>query len=246
MYTTIIVSLAVYLIFKVAPRHGQTNILVYITICSSIGSLLVVACKGLSIAIKLTLSGSNQLMNPLFWMFLVMVIICIIINMNYLNKSLDIFNTSMVTPIYYVMFTTLTITATAILFKEWAKLTAVNILGIICGLTTTICGVFLLHVFKDVDFTLNNVLSLALSKRGGADSATDSTRIPLQRSQSMAIILDSSNTNDIGKVQHSSSWTGLVEHLDEEEVNTSETDTFLPMNDISIINNSSRTAEQIH
>ena len=48
---------------------------------------------------------------------------CILIQMNYLNKALDIFNTSLVTPIYYVMFTTLTIIASAILFKEWNVLT---------------------------------------------------------------------------------------------------------------------------
>lgn len=37
--------------------------------------------------------------------------------MNYLNKALDLFNTAIVSPIYYVMFTTLTITASAILFQ---------------------------------------------------------------------------------------------------------------------------------
>ena len=31
--------------------------------------------------------------------------------MNYLNKALDLFNTAVVTPIYYVMFTTATIAA---------------------------------------------------------------------------------------------------------------------------------------
>lgn len=42
--------------------------------------------------------------------------------MNYLNKALDIFNTGVVTPVYYVMFTSLVITASAILFKEWERL----------------------------------------------------------------------------------------------------------------------------
>ena len=37
--------------------------------------------------------------------------------MNYLNKALDLFNTAIVSPIYYVMFTTFTITASAILFQ---------------------------------------------------------------------------------------------------------------------------------
>ena len=37
--------------------------------------------------------------------------------MNYLNKALDLFNTAIVSPIYYVMFTVFTISASVILFQ---------------------------------------------------------------------------------------------------------------------------------
>lgn len=42
---------------------------------------------------------------------------CVVTQMNYLNKALDLFNTAIVSPIYYVMFTTLTVTANVILFQ---------------------------------------------------------------------------------------------------------------------------------
>jgi Magnesium transporter NIPA len=45
------------------------------------------------------------------------VAICVVIQMNYLNKALDLFNTAMVSPIYYVMFTVCTILASVILFQ---------------------------------------------------------------------------------------------------------------------------------
>ena len=45
------------------------------------------------------------------------VAVCVVIQMNYLNKALDLFNTAIVSPIYYVMFTTFTITASVILFQ---------------------------------------------------------------------------------------------------------------------------------
>lgn len=41
LYTASVVAVALVLIFYCAPRYGQTNILVYIGICSSIGSLTV-------------------------------------------------------------------------------------------------------------------------------------------------------------------------------------------------------------
>lgn len=159
LYSLSAVSLAIYLMYVVGPRIGQTNILVYITICSLLGSLSVVFAKGLSIAIRLTASGKSQVANPLTWFFLIAMVTNIVIQMNYLNKALDIFNTALVTPIYYVMFTTLTIVSSAILFKEWTKLSFTDIIGDICGFLTTICGVFLLHMFKDVHVKLSDLLS---------------------------------------------------------------------------------------
>ena len=45
------------------------------------------------------------------------VAVCVVTQMNYLNKALDLFNTAIVSPIYYVMFTTLTVAANVILFQ---------------------------------------------------------------------------------------------------------------------------------
>ena len=173
VYAVFAIGLTVYLVFWVAPQYGQTNIMVYIGICSLIGSLSVMGCKGLSIAIKLTASGDSQLENPLAWLFAVAVAVCIAIQMNYLNKALDIFNTSIVSPIYYVMFTTLTITASAILFKEWDKLTTVDVIGSLCGFITIIFGVFLLHAFKDLNFNLTDLINLTNRPNGGTCIATN-------------------------------------------------------------------------
>lgn len=166
------IGAAVYLIFYVAPVYGQKNIMVYILICSLVGSLSVLACKGLSIALKLTLSGNNQIWNPLAWFFVVSVCICIITQMNYLNKALDIFNTSLVTPIYYVMFTSFTIVASAILFQEWYDVSGVDAANAIMGFLTIICGVFLLHAFKDLKFTLEDLIKLTRQNNGSGSSSS--------------------------------------------------------------------------
>lgn len=162
--------------------------MVYIAICSLIGSLSVMGCKGLSIALKLTFSGQSQLQNPLAWFFAFAVAICIVIQMNYLNKALDIFNTSLVTPIYYVMFTTLTITASAILFKEWNKLAAKDVAGALCGFATIVCGVFLLHAFKDVHFTLKDLISLTGRQNGGSPESLISRENSFHRQNSSTSI----------------------------------------------------------
>lgn len=68
------------------------------------------------------LLGESEFTNWLTYMFIVLLITFVCIQMNYLNKALDIFNTGVVTPVYYVMFTSLVIIASAILFKEWKHL----------------------------------------------------------------------------------------------------------------------------
>ena len=132
------------------------------------------ACKGLGIVLKSTFSGTNELTNPVSWMLLISGLFCIMTQMNYLNKALDIFNIAIVTPIYYVMFTTCTIIASAILFKEWENLNTKDMLGALCGFLTIIVGVFLLHAFKDVKFSLKdlyNIVSRTESQRPLNDGA---------------------------------------------------------------------------
>ncbi|CAA2986987.1 probable magnesium transporter NIPA4 [Olea europaea subsp. europaea] len=63
-------------------------------------------------------------------------------------QALDTFNTAIVSPIYYVMFTTLTIVASIIMFKEWDGQSAGNIISEICGFVV-LSGTILLHITKD-------------------------------------------------------------------------------------------------
>jgi len=193
-YVSLVIIVSLFLIFYVSPRHGQSNILVFISICSIIGSLSVLGCKGLGIALKQTFAGDNQLTNWLTWFLLFSVVFCVTTQLNYLNKSLDIFNTSMVTPVYYVFFTTFVIIASGILFNEWSKLDARDILGNICGFLTTVIGIFQMQLFKDVNITLSQLRYLLwrhgdvndvssfhfkfLSDEENCDSLNDNNRPP--------------------------------------------------------------------
>ncbi|CAD7671398.1 unnamed protein product [Nyctereutes procyonoides] len=153
VFATLVVIVSLILIFVVGPRHGQTNILVYITICSVIGAFSVSCVKGLGIAIKELFAGKPVLRHPLAWILLLSLIVCVSTQINYLNRALDIFNTSIVTPIYYIFFTTSVLTCSAILFKEWQDM-PVDVIGTLSGFFTIIVGIFLLHAFKDVSFSL--------------------------------------------------------------------------------------------
>ncbi|XP_059647507.1 probable magnesium transporter NIPA6 isoform X2 [Cornus florida] len=153
IYVAATLSIVLALILHFEPRYGQTNILVYLGICSLMGSLTVVSIKAIGIAIKLTLEGISQIGYPQSWFFLTVAIICVITQLNYLNKALDTFNAAVVSPIYYAMFTTLTIIASAIMFKDWSGQTASSIASEICGFITVLSGTIILHATREQEPT---------------------------------------------------------------------------------------------
>ncbi|XP_037960675.1 magnesium transporter NIPA2 [Teleopsis dalmanni] len=164
LYVIIILGSSIFVACFIAPRHGHSNVVVYIFLCSGIGSLTVMSCKALGLAIRDTISGNNEFATWMPWFLIIVTVTFIAIQMNYLNKALDIFNTGIVTPVYYVIFTTLVITASAILFKEFTHMKFENILGDICGFLTVITAVFMLNAFKDVDVSLSDVRGIMRPK----------------------------------------------------------------------------------
>ncbi|CAD5182891.1 probable magnesium transporter NIPA6 [Musa acuminata AAA Group] len=165
LYAASAVAVSLVLMLHCSPRFGQTNIMVYLGICSVIGSLTVMSIKAVGIAIKLTMEGINQAGYFQTWVFVMVAISCIIIQLNYLNKALDTFNTAVVSPVYYAMFTILTILASAIMFKDWSGQSASNIASEICGLITVISGTTVLHSTREPDPPSSSDLYAPLSPK---------------------------------------------------------------------------------
>lgn len=148
------------MIFKVVPTSGKRSPVVYISICSLVGSVSVMAVKGFGIALKLTVSGGgNQLTHPSTYLFALIVVVSILTQMNYFNKALDQFSTNIVTPIYYVMFTTATIVASVILFHGMNDSGARDTISLLCGFFTIFIGVFLLNNTQRAERRSSTVLT---------------------------------------------------------------------------------------
>ncbi|CAL4133679.1 unnamed protein product [Meganyctiphanes norvegica] len=174
VYVVIVLTIALVMLLHFGPRYGTQNVTVYIAICSLIGGFSVLGCKALGLSIRETINGRNQFDNWMTWFALLSLIVCVTIQMNYLNKALDIFNTCVVTPIYYVFFTTSVILASAMLFKEWNGLAAKDVIGVLAGFLTVILGIFLLHAFRDREITFQRgLLGAQESLRTGSIQDTE-------------------------------------------------------------------------
>ncbi|KAJ7013507.1 hypothetical protein NC653_003238 [Populus alba x Populus x berolinensis] len=150
LYTASVVAISLVLILYFSPRYGQTNILVYIGICSVIGSLTVMSIKAIGIAIKLTIEGINQAKYFQTWIF-AMVQYKLFPNDVVWLQALDTFNTAVVSPIYYAGFTSFTILASAIMFKDYSGQSASSIASELCGFLTVLSGTAVLHSTREPD-----------------------------------------------------------------------------------------------
>ncbi|KAJ7081023.1 magnesium transporter NIPA-domain-containing protein [Mycena epipterygia] len=146
LYCFAVLIFSLIMAYGVAPRHGRTNPLVYISIASLVGGVSVMFVKGFSVALKLTFSGENQFVYPSTYLFVVIAGVCIVVQLNYANKALDLFSVNLVNPIYYVGFCTATIVASLILFKGFNTTSASNTVSLLSGFIVTFLGVHILNL----------------------------------------------------------------------------------------------------
>ncbi|KAL1426122.1 hypothetical protein MTO96_018505 [Rhipicephalus appendiculatus] len=137
VYVIFVVTAASILMVIYAPKYGTSNVVIYVAICSVIGSLSVMGCKGLGLALRETFAGRNEFTSWVTWVCLIGVVICISVQMNYLNKALD----------------------------EWGNMSGEDVLGSLTGFMTVVCAIFLLNAFKDWDVSLSSLQGLLQSTR---------------------------------------------------------------------------------
>ncbi|XP_029551213.1 magnesium transporter NIPA1 isoform X2 [Salmo trutta] len=154
-YSLLVVLLLVVLMVWVAPAHGTSNIMVYVSICSLLGSFTVTSTKGLGLAAQDAFSGgpSSSRALGLFLGLLGTLSVSVLIQFTFINKALEHYSSNMFEAIYYVTFTSTVLTASAILFREWTTVGLVDCLGMLCGLTVVAVGVLLLRISSEASLT---------------------------------------------------------------------------------------------
>ncbi|KDN64165.1 hypothetical protein CSUB01_02758 [Colletotrichum sublineola] len=183
-YAGVILVGAAITAWYAGPRWGKKNMLVYISICSWVGGLSVVATQGLGAAIVAQAGGQAQFNQWFTYVLLVFVIGTLLTEIIFLNKALNLFNAALVTPTYYVYFTSTTIITSAVLFRGF-KGTPTAIITVVNGFLTICAGVVLLQLSKsakDVPDTavfagdLNQIHTIAEQEQPETEPKADAIR----------------------------------------------------------------------
>ncbi|KAI9891550.1 MAG: hypothetical protein M1814_002673 [Vezdaea aestivalis] len=146
-YAGVVIVACTFIALWAGPRYGKSSMLVYLSICSLIGGLSVVATQGLGSAIVAQARGESQFKEWFLYVLLVFVITTLVTEIIYLNKALNIFNAALVTPTYYVFFTSSTIVTSAVLFRGF-KGSPISIATVVMGFLQICAGVILLQLSK--------------------------------------------------------------------------------------------------
>uniref|UniRef100_A0A3Q3EMD1 NIPA like domain containing 4 n=1 Tax=Labrus bergylta TaxID=56723 RepID=A0A3Q3EMD1_9LABR len=151
VYMSVVLVLCAVLVLYFSPRVGRSNILIYISICSLLGAFTVSSVKGLAIVINTVFYDIAVLANPLTWILLLTLVVSIITQVSELPEQvLDTFNTLLVYPIYYVLFTSVVLCSSIILFQEWRSMAIVDVVTTLGAFVVIVVGVAMLHFFRDL------------------------------------------------------------------------------------------------
>ncbi|CAE6458869.1 unnamed protein product [Rhizoctonia solani] len=146
-FGSVVIAVALGIIFFVAPRYGKKSMLWYILVCSLIGGLSVSCTQGLGASIVTSIRGENQFKNWFIYFLLVFVVVTLLTEIYYLNIALALFNTAMVTPTYYVIFTFCTL-VTSIILYQGLHATVTQILTVVLGFLMICTGITILQMSK--------------------------------------------------------------------------------------------------
>lgn len=171
----IITVISLVLILIVAPKKGQTNILVYISICSLIGAFSVSSVKGLGIAIKELLEWKPVYKHPL--VFVLLGCTCAF------SDDRSTISTKHWTPLIHLLWLPFIMCcshpwwwlAPPSYSKNGMAWMLMMSSGLWSGFFTIINGIFLLHAFKNINITWSDLTSTTQKEVLSANGSEDNT-----------------------------------------------------------------------
>jgi len=146
-YGSVVLAVALGIIFFVAPKYGSKTMIWYILVCSLFGGLSVSCTQALGACVVTSIRGDNQFKNWFIYFLLAFVIWTLLSEIYFLNKALALFNTAMVTPTYYVIFTFFTLVTSVILYRGLNS-SGAKIMTMVLAFFVICSGIFILQMSK--------------------------------------------------------------------------------------------------
>ncbi|XP_034384870.1 NIPA-like protein 2 [Cyclopterus lumpus] len=133
------------------------HIVIVMLLVALLASLTVISVKAVSGMIAESIKGQLQLIYPIFYVMLVVMIASCAFQIKFLNQAMKMFDATEVVPINFVFFTASAIVAGIVFYQEFEGLALLNIFMFLFGCLLSFLGVFMIarnkpKIKQDPDF----------------------------------------------------------------------------------------------
>uniref|UniRef100_UPI00398EE03B NIPA-like protein 2 n=1 Tax=Pristiophorus japonicus TaxID=55135 RepID=UPI00398EE03B len=125
-------------------RRGLKHIVILLLMSSLLASLTVISVKAVSGMVASSIKGELQILYPIFYVMLLVMIASCIFQVQFLNQAMRLYNATEVVPINFVFFTTSAIIAGVIFYQEFHGAALLNVFMFLLGCMLSFLGVFLI------------------------------------------------------------------------------------------------------
>lgn len=143
VYACTALTLGLALLAVCSSPLGHRSLLAHVGVCGVFGGFTVLATKGVSSLLVQSLNA-HSLQTPLLYVLLVVLLSTAILQLVYLNRALQRFDSRHVIPTQFVLFTVSTIVGSSILYRDLDALPWTRLAGFGAGCVCTFLGVFVL------------------------------------------------------------------------------------------------------
>ncbi|CAG7566289.1 unnamed protein product [Fusarium equiseti] len=158
IYLAVTIFLIVCLMWA-SPRYGKRTILIDLGLVGLFGGYTALATKGVSSMLSSTLWRAFT--TPVTYVLVVILLGTAVMQIRYVNKALQRFDSTQVIPIQFVMFTLCVIIGSAVLYRDFERTNAEQATKFVGGCLLTFFGVFLITSGREQSHDDDEVLSEA-------------------------------------------------------------------------------------
>ncbi|KAF4468650.1 nipa 2 [Fusarium albosuccineum] len=149
--------LLILILMWASPRYGRRTILIDLGLVGLFGGYTALATKGVSSMLSSTLWRAFT--TPVTYALILILLVTAVMQIRYVNKALQRFDSTQVIPIQFVMFTLCVIVGSAVLYRDFERTSAEQAAKFVGGCLLTFFGVFLITSGREQSHEDDEVLS---------------------------------------------------------------------------------------
>ncbi|KAJ1913405.1 hypothetical protein IWQ60_009222 [Tieghemiomyces parasiticus] len=138
----LVTAVSMVVLALVSPRWGPRFILIDISLVALFGGYTVLATKAVSSLLQLELILMFRY--PITYLLIAVLLYSAILQIKYLNRALQFFDSTQVIPTQFVLFTLSAIVGSAVIYRDFEDVSLRNVAAFVSGCLLTFTGVFLI------------------------------------------------------------------------------------------------------